>query len=202
MDFVFRIVFPLLVFFFGQFISVSNGHLERPYRSRIEVSNGGRWGSWGHQEMCPFGTYATGFSLKVERAIGDGDDTALNGIALRCSMPAYGTQSYSTVQSDVGSWGTWTQNIWCSSGVLNAFQLRVEGPQGRGDDTAANNIRFSCSSGEIRTGDGMYWGEWGEWSPQCVKTAICGIQTKVEIPQGSGDDTSLNDVRFFCCSLG
>ncbi|KAM9451686.1 vitelline membrane outer layer protein 1-like [Clarias gariepinus] len=137
--------------------------------------------------------------IKVEEALGHGDDTALNGIALLCSRPELGTLSYITVQSDVGSWGTWTQNIWCRGGVLKSFQLLVEGWQGVGDDTAANNIRFRCSSEEIITGNGMSWGEWGRWSASCDGTAICGIQTRVEPPQDPGDNTSLNDVQFYCC---
>ncbi|KAF5886254.1 vitelline membrane outer layer protein 1-like, partial [Clarias magur] len=77
----------------------------------------------------------------VEQSQGRGDDTALNGIALRCSKPLLGTQSYSTVRSDEGSWGTRTQDTWCKKGgVLTSFQLLVEGPQRLGDDTTANNI--------------------------------------------------------------
>ncbi|XP_058271598.1 vitelline membrane outer layer protein 1-like [Hemibagrus wyckioides] len=202
MGFVSSIILPLLVLCFGQLMSDSSGQIvERTYSGKIGVNNGMVWGSWGHRDMCPYGTYATGFKY-VENALGDGDDTALNGIALRCTKPMGSTkepQPYSTVQSDAGSWGSWTQNIWCPKGVLQAFQLRVESGQGRGDDTAANNIRFSCTGGVELTGSGMYWGEWGGWSEKCVGAGICGIQTKVESPQGSGDDTALNDVTFYCC---
>ncbi|KAM9450373.1 vitelline membrane outer layer protein 1-like [Clarias gariepinus] len=201
MDFVLRMVFPLFVLSFGQLISVSNGQGERPYNSMIKVNNGGKWGSWGRIEMCPAGTYAIGFGLKVEQSQKGGDDTALNGISLRCSGPSLDTPSSATVRSDEGSWGSMTQDTWCSSGgVLTSFQLRVEGPQRFGDDTAANNIKFKCSSGEILTGDGMSWGRWGEWSACCHGEKICGIQTRVERPQRVKDDTALNDVQFYCCS--
>ncbi|KAF5894668.1 vitelline membrane outer layer protein 1-like, partial [Clarias magur] len=119
---------------------VSNGQPERPYSSSIQVHNGQEWGTWENREMCPDGTYAIGFNLKVERSIGNGDDTALNGIALHCGKPSSGPLSYAIVQSHVGSWGTWTQTLDCKGGVLQGFQLRVERSQGRGDDTAANNI--------------------------------------------------------------
>uniref|UniRef100_A0A8C1SBB7 Uncharacterized protein n=1 Tax=Cyprinus carpio TaxID=7962 RepID=A0A8C1SBB7_CYPCA len=33
--------------------------------SALTVSNGRVWGSWGQKEMCPSGTHAAGFSLKV-----------------------------------------------------------------------------------------------------------------------------------------
>ena len=62
---------------------------------------------------------------------------------------------------------------------------------------------FGSSGGlnERKMGTGYgFWGKYGEWSETCTpNTAVCGIQTKIEKPQGSGDDTALNDVELFCC---
>ncbi|CAM4663401.1 unnamed protein product [Leuciscus chuanchicus] len=95
-------------------------------------------------------------------------------------------------------WGVWGRIKWCPSGYFKSFQLRVESSQGSGDDTAANNINFKCSGGQVLEGDSTDWGDWGNWSPTCEGKGICGIQTRVEPPQGRGDDTALNDVRMFC----
>ncbi|XDV37981.1 hypothetical protein PO909_007484 [Leuciscus waleckii] len=179
----------------------SERSIDRPYRSELTVSNGMSWGSWGFKSMSPSGRYAAGFSLKVESyLLFGGDDTALNGIRLYCVDQSKDSNDYSSIESDVGGWGEWTDVKWCPSGFLSAFQLKVESPQGKGDDTAANNIRFKCSGGDVLYGGGTNWGEWGFWSPTCEGTGICGIQTRIEQSQGSeGDDTALNDVRMFCC---
>uniref|UniRef100_A0A8C0J7K7 Vitelline membrane outer layer 1 homolog n=1 Tax=Chelonoidis abingdonii TaxID=106734 RepID=A0A8C0J7K7_CHEAB len=144
-------------------------------QEKIEVSNGGKWGTWGQEQSCPGNSFAIGFSLKVELPQLAGDDTALNGIRLLCSDD-------STIQSNVGPWGSWGLVKKCPLGQrLTQFRLRVEPCRGLKDDTAANNIEFICTGGKELRGDGRCWGKW------------------VEAPQGKGDDTAMNDASFKCC---
>ncbi|XP_025054032.1 vitelline membrane outer layer protein 1-like [Alligator sinensis] len=180
----------------------------RQYSSSLTVPNGGNWGDWGKAEFCSTG-YANGFSLKVEPAQGSGvewDDTALNGILLYCTDGTTITSfyifslplSFPTPQQML-QWGQWRVMLWHPSLHLTTFSLNVESPQDRADDTAANNIRFRLSDGRVQEGKvDSVWGTFGPWSDQCHSGAICGLQTKVEPPQDRGDDTALNDVRFFC----
>ncbi|XP_073681059.1 vitelline membrane outer layer protein 1-like [Garra rufa] len=208
MHYFISIMFSLLAFI-GLQVSVqsagrrSERSIERHFVSLLTVPNGMVSGSWGDREMCPTGTYAAGFSLKVEKLSFFWDDTALNGIRLHCVSLFKDLDSYeedSSIQSNTGSWGEWTETKWCPSGFLTAFQLRVQSSQGIGDDTAANNIRFNCSKKSFLEGDGTHKGEWGDWSPLCQGRGMCGIRTRIEESQGFGDDTALNDVRMFCCN--
>nr|XP_005906157.1 PREDICTED: vitelline membrane outer layer protein 1 homolog [Bos mutus] len=162
------------------------------YMSVIEVTNGGPWGDWAWPEMCPDGFFASGFSLKP------GDDTALNGIRLHCARGQADLNAH-VVESQSGRWGWWSEPLWCPvGGFLVAFSLRVEAPVTFGDNTAANNVRFLCSDGTELQGPGLTWGDFGNWSELCPK-GICGLQTKIQQPQGLLDDTAINDALFFCC---
>ena len=86
---------------------------------------------------------------------------------------------------------------------LSSFQW-----QHGGDDTAANYIKFHCrdfaaSSQEYElafgSGHGLF-GNFGQWSETCPpNSAVCGIQARIEDVQGGGDDTSLNNIKLFCC---
>ncbi|XP_020496088.1 vitelline membrane outer layer protein 1 [Labrus bergylta] len=171
----------------------------REYRSLLTVSNGEQFGNWTWPEMCPKDFFAVGFSLRVESNQYGADDTALNGIRLICAKDDSRSFLYS-VESHTGYFGEWSSPQYCPSGVLTSFQLRVESHRGLfGDDTAANNIRFRCSSNPLLEGPGMQWGEYGYWSETCNDGGICGIETKMEDYQLGLDDSTLNDVRFHCC---
>ncbi|XP_053319897.1 vitelline membrane outer layer protein 1-like [Spea bombifrons] len=183
---------PLLVLL--SLISSGIGKVDPPV---ISITNGSPWGSWGRIEWCPEGHVAKGFSIKAEESQGGGDDTAVNGIRLLCS-PRSSSHPESTITSGEGKWGSWTSPLRCRTGYLVVFSLKVERPQGPGDDTAVNNIKFRCSDNGVIEQTGLPWGSYGPWSRTCQK-GICGMVTKVEAPQGGGDDTALNDVQFICC---
>ena len=66
------------------------------------------------------------------------------------------------------------------------------------------NFKTSTGENERFMGNGNgYWGTYGAWSDSCLaNTAVCGIRTKIEKPQGRADDTALNDVELYCCGEG
>ncbi|XP_042316935.1 vitelline membrane outer layer protein 1-like [Sceloporus undulatus] len=164
----------------------------RAYTTILSVTNGGKWGDWGKEDFCTDG-YARSFAIKAQKKQGAKDDTGLNAIRLIC-------ENGQEIQSTVGQKGTWSRVYKCPEGNLMSFTLNVEPSRGKmGDDTAANNIQFSCTDGTILKGEAKEWGKYGEWSKRCPAGGICGIQTKVEPEKGAGDDTALNDVQFFCC---
>jgi len=143
----------------------------------------------------------------VEKSLGDGDDTAANGIELFCGSRQNPQKYFGSITSHVGPWGDWFNIRSCKRKpgeveFLSKFATLVEASQGDRDDTSMNNIAFKCTDGEEQLlGDSpTSWGHWSTWTECPYGTAICGLETKVEHPRGDGDDTSLNDVKFYCCT--
>lgn len=175
------------------------------------ASNGGQWGSWTRAVYCPTGSYASGYTMRVEPSLGGGnnDDTALNAIRLYCRVPNGGRFNNGSdtvvIEAHPGFWGTWVEGRNCpgNNDFMTTFNLRVERSLGGGlgsrDDTAANSVAFRCSSGEVIEAEGGPWGDWGREISGPRRSAICGLAVKVEPQQGQGDDTALNDVQFFWC---
>ena len=56
--------------------------------------------------MCPTGWYASDYNIRVEGIQGTGDDTAMNGLQLRCKNPANLAQTTDITVYD-GIWGDW-----------------------------------------------------------------------------------------------
>ncbi|KFQ12319.1 Vitelline membrane outer layer protein 1, partial [Leptosomus discolor] len=165
------------------------------YTCVLTAPSGGHWRKWGSGQFCCYG-YANGFVLKVEPSQFGRDDTALNGIRLHCQDDSVIYLQSPDVPLLFVGWDTWTSFQVCPGGCLISFSLTTEKSQGGGEDTAANNIHFRCSDETVLVGDGLLWGRAGPWSKICN---ICSLQTKVEPQQGLQDNTTLNNVKFFCC---
>ena len=167
---------------------------ERYFNSNKYLSYHGYWGRSGNWEYCD-GGYAVSFRQRVEGKQDKGDDTALNGICLKCNNGR-------EICSRTGPWGGWAGSQHCSAGYKGS-DFKIESKQGEGDDTAANGLKLFCASGGSHVTSNM--GPWGSWQGRqyCHNgQRICGIKTRVERVLGNGnkeDDTALNGVYLRCC---
>lgn len=160
---------------------------------------GGPFGDWYQVETCPAKQAAFGISLRVEESQGSGDDTALNGIKLLCATPS-DRNTVVEVKSFDQVFGNWGEVKKCNDGYLIGARLRIEESQGSKDDTGAVDAEFKCQDGQVLSvGPHLLWGNWKEWQNVPANHVICGIKTKVETRQRSGDDTALNDAIFVYC---
>lgn len=166
----------------------------------------GSWGSWqGCYEYCPAGTFAYTVALRSEPTQGSGDDTAMNGIKFQCYNRSNGIyQGYIT--SNPGYWGDWLPSAktypYTVSNPIVGGKMKIESPQGDGDDTAANAVQMKSKNGVwIQPDSNTAWGSWNTETSCPSGTAVCGVNTRVESQQGSGDDTALNGVALACCSF-
>ena len=52
---------------------------------KLEIDAQTAWGEWTNRLSCPSGQAVNGIQTRVESRQGNGDDTALNGVRLRCA---------------------------------------------------------------------------------------------------------------------
>jgi hypothetical protein len=166
-------------------------------------------GSWGSYQacysFCPAGSFAYAATLRSEVGQGLGDDSALNGISIDCYNRSTGAYTGS-ITSNAGFWGTWgtraVTNPYMTNNPFVGGQMKIEAPQGVDDDTAANAINLLAANGNWSTPSANTgWGSWGTVRQCPGGQAICGVNTRVESPQGGGDDTALNGISVACCTF-
>ena len=155
--------------------------------------NVGYWGNWGKAALCPAGEFVYGYSLKSEPDQHGGDDTALNGIRLFCGPYTNATSKRTMKTSLEGPWGDWLDPEDCGRYPVIGFDMKIEGDQHGGDDTAANELRLFCMKGKRY----IHAKTWGEWTDPLIcpkEMAVIGFKTRVEGNQRGRDDTALNGV--------
>ncbi|OQV24803.1 putative Vitelline membrane outer layer protein 1-like protein [Hypsibius exemplaris] len=167
------------------------------------------WGDWTVPSYCGAGHFVGGMVLRTEGSI-DGDDTALNAIRFLCNSFRGNGDVLSTATPHQGYWGGWGREFRCTApDYAIGFELRSE-PSINGDDTAGNNLRLICADYlyaqfgieklTILEGDGTGWGYW-TGQQKCPRgSALCGLKVQIEHPI-DGDDTALNNVAAYCCTL-
>jgi hypothetical protein len=183
--------------------------ISRPDHTSSVTVHGGNWGNWaGCFDMCPPGSFAYGVDMRSEAPRGSGvDDTSVNAISLWCHNRSTGSHT-EWVESSMQGWGSWLgPPTYCSNTQTDPIvsgNLRLEAPQGSGDDTSANGLKISCKNSpgiEQTVLANTGWGSFRGRVSCPAGTAVCGIKTRVEAFQGSGDDTALNGLAFACCTF-
>ncbi|XP_051777969.1 vitelline membrane outer layer protein 1 homolog, partial [Erpetoichthys calabaricus] len=122
--------------------------------------------------------------------------------AISCTE-VFGLSSVIRVRNG-GQWGEWQFRENCPNGwIAYGFAMKVEAPQGSGDDTALNGIRLFCKASEVSTdtfsieSESGLWGTWTEpmW---CREGFLKAFLLKVQHPKMYDDETAANDIKFIC----
>lgn len=106
-----------------------------------------------------------------------------------------------------GDWGHWEEKVsWTEQEGFYACgaSVRFEQPQGNGDDTAMNGVRFIICNEKNwhqQQTSTINEGLWGDWSNDVlcpVGSFIVGLQVRYETKILFGDNTALNGLRIQC----
>jgi hypothetical protein len=170
------------------------------------VIGSGHWGTWAECfDWCPVDSWPYAANVRSESSQGSADDTAINSISLHCYNRFTGafTEYITSSQGIFGAWqATGTTHPYYLSNPIKGGGMKIEAPQGSGDDTAANSVKISDFEGGSPTHliSATGWGSWNTLSSfNCPgSTAVCGVKTRMEWA-GPNDETRLNGIEFACC---
>lgn len=112
----------------------------------VTIDNG-HWGHWSDLKWCSANYYMDGAQVRFEDWQGSGidgghDDTALNGLKIRCRGKVTGATEWITVHG--GLWGSWKPAVVRDFKYIKMFRMRIERPLGGGnsnDDTSWNGLK-------------------------------------------------------------
>lgn len=111
------------------------------------TSSVGPWGNWREGKSCN-GSFLKSAAMSFEPHEADIDDTATNSVRFKCSNGA------SIQASGSSPWGEWMPYRTCPDKVIqekryrtviSGIRTRIEPRLGKGDDTALNGVKYSCS---------------------------------------------------------
>merc|ERR1712002_746372 len=159
----------------------------------------GYWGSWGEYSFCPPGSFVYGYRLRVKAP--GGDDTALNDIELYCRRPNSAAIT-KKIKSSSAPWGTWSGAVYCPEldNPVVGMAGKMEGKQGKGDDTTLNSVLLYCKTGNtVILAHRGYWGNWQGRLSCPPGTAVNGVKTQVEQPCDC-DNTAMNGIQLHCAA--
>ncbi len=172
-----------------------------------------RRGVIGPGRLCPKGSVAEGFRMKMEPYRALDDNSALNAVRLICS----GTET--EAKSTEGHRGEWTEVAKCrKDDFISAVKIKSEHWLGWDrDDLGALDLEAECSSGvrlRHRRRPGWITARRGVWSDEArcppEAPAVCGLKVRLDEPGRRGglferepdlksDSAGLTEVQFKCC---
>ena len=101
------------------------------------------WGTWSEPQLCPEGSYLSGWRQNVEPLQGRFiDDTMLDNVEYRC-RDAQRWKKVKDMKVEANEWGTWSRWKECPRGeYICGIETKVENPAW--DNTALNDIKHTC----------------------------------------------------------